>query len=214
MEGTTYGDVPLNAELKLEVGQPEQRGRHRRDPLREARSRPRPRRHVVAPSSYFMKSPPQQIHDDIAFNRVEAFIRGEDNETPVGTEAPAKRTYRKLATSKSAEGLRPRRRPRRSDRARAGARGAPPASRARTAHRLAKAAVVGYKAAERLLGILPRDRAVRRQPGHPGLVPAVAHEATLVEPELRARPRAAAGRPACAGWRSRRTRNTAATSSN
>ena len=32
-----------------------------------------------------------QIHDDIAFNRVEAFIRGEDNETLVGTEALPKR---------------------------------------------------------------------------------------------------------------------------
>ena len=39
-----------------------------------------------------MKSPPHQIHDDIAFNRVEAFIRGEDNETLVGTEAPVKRS--------------------------------------------------------------------------------------------------------------------------
>ena len=38
MEGTTYGDVPLNAELKLEVwDSPEQRRRHhRRDPLPEA----------------------------------------------------------------------------------------------------------------------------------------------------------------------------------
>jgi hypothetical protein len=44
-----------------------------------------------------MKSPPQQIHDDIAFNRVEAFIKGTDNETLVGTEAPVKRTLRKLA---------------------------------------------------------------------------------------------------------------------
>ena len=35
-----------------------------------------------------MKSPPQQIHDDIAFNRVEAFIRGEDNETLVGHRGP------------------------------------------------------------------------------------------------------------------------------
>ena len=31
-------------------------------------------------SSYFMKSPPIQIHDDVARERVEAFIRGEDNE--------------------------------------------------------------------------------------------------------------------------------------
>jgi hypothetical protein len=41
---------------------------------------------LVAPSSYFMKSPPLQIHDDIAHQRVEAFIRGEDNETLVGNE--------------------------------------------------------------------------------------------------------------------------------
>ena len=41
---------------------------------------------LVAPSSYFMKSPPIQIHDDIAFNRVEAFIRGEDNETLVALD--------------------------------------------------------------------------------------------------------------------------------
>jgi hypothetical protein len=44
-----------------------------------------------------MKSPPIQIHDDIAFNRVEAFIRGEDDETLVGTEKPVKRTFRHLA---------------------------------------------------------------------------------------------------------------------
>ena len=55
----------------------------------------------MAPSSYFMKSPPVQIHDDIAFNRVEAFIRGEDTETLVGTEAPAKRTLKKLAGTRA-----------------------------------------------------------------------------------------------------------------
>ena len=37
-----------------------------------------------------MKSPPLQIHDDIAHNRLEAFIRGEDNETLKGTEKPAR----------------------------------------------------------------------------------------------------------------------------
>ena len=55
----------------------------------------------MAPSSYFMKSPPQQVHDDIAFNRVEAFIRGEDNETLVGTEVPTVRKLRKMAGSKA-----------------------------------------------------------------------------------------------------------------
>jgi len=48
-----------------------------------------------------MKSPPIQIHDDIAFNRVEAFIRGEDNETLLGTEAPRKKTMRKLASARA-----------------------------------------------------------------------------------------------------------------
>jgi hypothetical protein len=48
-----------------------------------------------------MKSPPIQIHDDIAYNRVEAFIRGEDDETLVGTEAPVKKTVRRLAGSKA-----------------------------------------------------------------------------------------------------------------
>jgi hypothetical protein len=51
---------------------------------------------LVAPSSYFMKSPPIQIHDDIAYNRVEAFIRGDDNETLVGTEE-SKKDSRALA---------------------------------------------------------------------------------------------------------------------
>ena len=46
-----------------------------------------------------MKSPPIQIHDDIALNRVEAFIRGEDNETLVGTENLTKAQLRKLATT-------------------------------------------------------------------------------------------------------------------
>ncbi|HEU4920289.1 MAG TPA: hypothetical protein VFT20_11170, partial [Candidatus Limnocylindrales bacterium] len=54
---------------------------------------------LVAPSSYFMKSPPVQIHDDIAHNRVEAFIRGEDNETLVGTENLTKQQLRKLAST-------------------------------------------------------------------------------------------------------------------
>ena len=48
-----------------------------------------------------MKSPPVQIHDDIAYNRVEAFIRGDDNETLVGTEAPTRRTLRRVATARA-----------------------------------------------------------------------------------------------------------------
>jgi myo-inositol-1-phosphate synthase len=57
---------------------------------------------LVAPSAYFMKSPPQQIHDDIGRERVEAFIRGEDNETLEGVEAPPKRKLRKVAAGEAA----------------------------------------------------------------------------------------------------------------
>ena len=56
---------------------------------------------LVGPSSYFMKSPPRQLHDDVAHERVEAFIRGDDNETLVGTETPPKSTQRKLPAAKT-----------------------------------------------------------------------------------------------------------------
>src|SRR5919107_975112 len=100
MEGTTYGDVPLNVELKLEVWDSPNSAGVITDAIRCAKiglDRGLAGT-LVAPSSYFMKSPPQQIHDDIAFNRVEAFIRGEDTETLVGTETTAPRKLRKLAS--------------------------------------------------------------------------------------------------------------------
>jgi hypothetical protein len=46
-----------------------------------------------------MKSPPVQIHDDVARVRLEAFIRGEDNETLVGTENLSKAQLKKLAST-------------------------------------------------------------------------------------------------------------------
>ena len=93
MEGTTYGDVPLNLELKLEVWDSPNSAGVITDAVRCAKlglDRGLAGT-LVAPSAYFMKSPPNQIHDDIAYNRVEAFIRGEDNETLVGTEKTAAR---------------------------------------------------------------------------------------------------------------------------
>ena len=90
MEGTTFGDVPLNLELKLEVWDSPNSAGVITDAIRCAKlglDRGLAGT-LVAPSSYFMKSPPIQIHDDIAHNRVEDFIRGDDNETLVGTEKP------------------------------------------------------------------------------------------------------------------------------
>ena len=119
MEGTTYGDVPLNAELKLEVWDSPNSAGVITDAIRclKLGLDRGLKGTLVAPSSYFMKSPPQQIHDDIAFNRVEAFIRGEDNETLVGTEAPAKRTLASCAVPKA-----PREAARRAERRRPTAR--------------------------------------------------------------------------------------------
>jgi myo-inositol-1-phosphate synthase len=99
MEGTTFGDVPLNLELKLEVWDSPNSAGVITDAIRclklgldRGLSGT-----LVAPSSYFMKSPPHQIHDDIARQRVEAFIKGEDNETLKGTEEAESRIYRKMA---------------------------------------------------------------------------------------------------------------------
>ncbi len=101
MEGTTFGDVPLNAELKLEVwDSPNSAGvvidavRCLKLGLDRGLSGT-----LVAPSSYFMKSPPIQIHDDIARERVEAFIAGRDNEVLHGDEPVApKRAARPVST--------------------------------------------------------------------------------------------------------------------
>ena len=89
MEGTTFGDVPLLAELKLEVWDSPNSAGVITDAIRclklgldRGLSGT-----LVAPSAYFMKSPPQQIHDDVARTRVEAFIRGEDDATLTGSQS-------------------------------------------------------------------------------------------------------------------------------
>ncbi|HET9613688.1 MAG TPA: hypothetical protein VFP22_02655, partial [Candidatus Limnocylindrales bacterium] len=104
MEGTTYGDVPLNAELKLEVWDSPNSAGVITDAIRclKLGLDRGLKGTLVGPSSYFMKSPPIQIHDDIARQRVEAFIRGEDNETLVGTENLTKAQLRKLASTRPA----------------------------------------------------------------------------------------------------------------
>ena len=98
LEGQAFGDVPLTAELKLEVWDSPNSAGVIIDAIRCLRiGLDRGLKGtLVAPSSYFMKSPPLQVHDDIAYNRVEAFIRGEDNETLVGTEE-SKKDARALA---------------------------------------------------------------------------------------------------------------------
>jgi len=76
MEGTTFGNVPLNCELKLEVWDSPNSAGVVIDAIRCARlALDRGiRGPLIGPSSYFMKSPPQQFTDHQARELVEAFI--------------------------------------------------------------------------------------------------------------------------------------------
>jgi myo-inositol-1-phosphate synthase len=76
LEGTTFGDVPLNVELKLEVWDSPNSAGVVIDAIRCAKLALNNGigGALYAPSAYFMKSPPEQYHDDVARDRVEEFI--------------------------------------------------------------------------------------------------------------------------------------------
>jgi myo-inositol-1-phosphate synthase len=78
LEGTSFGEVPLTVELKLEVwDSPNSAGividaiRCCRLALDRGMAGP-----LIGPSAYFMKSPPVQFSDDAAREMVEEFIQG------------------------------------------------------------------------------------------------------------------------------------------
>ena len=76
MEGTSFGDVPLNIELKLEVWDSPNSAGIVIDAVRMAKLA---LNNGIAgalegPSSYLMKSPPVQIVDDEAYEATEKFI--------------------------------------------------------------------------------------------------------------------------------------------
>ncbi len=81
LEGRTFGDVPLNLELKLEVWDSPNSAGVMIDAVRCAKlaldrgiSGP-----LYGPSSYFMKSPPMQYADSVCREKTEAFIAGGEN---------------------------------------------------------------------------------------------------------------------------------------
>ncbi|MBW3662859.1 MAG: inositol-3-phosphate synthase [Actinobacteria bacterium] len=77
LEGRAFGDVPLNAELKLEVWDSPNSAGVVIDALRMAKIA-KDRGHggpVYSASSYFMKSPPIQWRDDVCRRVVQEFIR-------------------------------------------------------------------------------------------------------------------------------------------
>jgi myo-inositol-1-phosphate synthase len=85
MEGRTFGDVPLNLELKMEVWDSPNSAGVVIDALRcckLALDRGLSGS-LVGPSSYFMKSPPIQYSDEEARKRVEEFIDGKTQMSPI-----------------------------------------------------------------------------------------------------------------------------------
>jgi myo-inositol-1-phosphate synthase len=78
MEGTTFGNVPLNLELKLEVWDSPNSAGVVIDAVRCAKlARDRGLAGPLkGPSSYFMKTPPEQYTDDVARRKTEEFIAG------------------------------------------------------------------------------------------------------------------------------------------
>ncbi len=85
MEGRTFGDVPLNLELKLEVWDSPNSAGVVIDAVRCCKlALDRGLKGtIVAPSAYFMKSPPIQYSDDEARDRLEEFITGKEEREPV-----------------------------------------------------------------------------------------------------------------------------------
>jgi len=86
MEGTTFGNVPHNIELKLEVWDSPNSAGVVVDAIRAVKiAQDRGVSGALeGPSAYFMKSPPKQFRDDVARQMVEDFI----SEAP----APAKKS--------------------------------------------------------------------------------------------------------------------------
>ncbi len=79
MEGKLFGDVPMHLEMRLSVEDSPNSAGVAIDSIRCCKialdrgiSGP-----LLSPSAYFMKHPPQQFTDDVAWENIEAFIAGE-----------------------------------------------------------------------------------------------------------------------------------------
>lgn len=82
MEGTTFGDIPLNVDLKLEVWDSPNSAGVVIDAVRCCKLALNRGLNgaIIEPSAYFMKSPPTQFTDEDARQRLEAFIDGSDDD--------------------------------------------------------------------------------------------------------------------------------------
>jgi len=103
MEGRTFGDVPLNVELKLEVwDSPNSAG----VVIDAARCCKLALDHnlsgtLYGPASYFMKSPPEQYTDVEAHEKTEGFITKYKNVIEIDDNGKKKKTKTTIPNSKS-----------------------------------------------------------------------------------------------------------------
>jgi myo-inositol-1-phosphate synthase len=90
MEGTTFGNVPLNMEVKLEVWDSPNSAGVVIDAIRCCKlALDRGIAGALeAPSAYFMKSPPKQFTDDEARRMVEQFIQDQTKEETIEPQPP------------------------------------------------------------------------------------------------------------------------------
>jgi len=88
LEGRTFGDVPLNVEMKLEVWDSPNSAGVVIDAVRMVKlALDRGMSGTLeGPSAYLMKSPPVQHHDDIAREMTEAFIHEAGSSSPQAPE--------------------------------------------------------------------------------------------------------------------------------
>jgi len=104
LEGRSFGDVPLNIELKLEVVDSPNSAGIVIDAVRCAKLALD--RGIAGtlegPSSYFMKSPPIQHPDDVCRNMTEAFIAGTSDAAATGSTVAASPASSKPAPKRKA----------------------------------------------------------------------------------------------------------------
>jgi myo-inositol-1-phosphate synthase len=131
MEGTTFGNLPLNCELKLEVWDSPNSAGVVIDAVRCVKlALDRGISGALAgPSSYFMKSPPQQFTDDQARQKTEAFIKGEEESSHDRSRQVVERTKQSLPLELSNRPRMERVRPNGSRRRSNHSRGVPRAAR-------------------------------------------------------------------------------------
>jgi myo-inositol-1-phosphate synthase len=91
MEGSSFGDVPLNLELKLEVWDSPNSAGIVIDAVRLAKLALNDgvAGALEGPSSYLMKSPPKQVPDDDAYEATESFIREHARTAHASVQEPA-----------------------------------------------------------------------------------------------------------------------------